>query len=94
MIYLLLALASVLAWWLISLIIPMPLALVVIPLLLLLIALTSSAIDPGEKTSIQGNTKEQSTVDERDVYDGLRRSTCVDVKQSSYSSSNNPHHDG
>jgi hypothetical protein len=81
----LLALASGLAWWLISLIIPMPLALVVMPLLLLLIALTSSAIDPGEKTSIQGNTEEQSTVDERN---------CVEVKQSSYSNSNNPHDDG
>jgi hypothetical protein len=72
MIYLLLALASGLAWWLISLIIPMPLALVVIPLLLLLIALTSSAIEPEEETSIQGNPKGKSTVDERDNRTSIR----------------------
>ncbi|BAY21897.1 hypothetical protein NIES2100_16590 [Calothrix sp. NIES-2100] len=66
MIYLLLALASSLAWWLISLIIPIPIALLVIPMLLFLLTLTSSAVDPEEQNSIQGNPKVQSKVDERD----------------------------
>lgn len=57
MIYLLLAVASGLAWWLISLIIPMPIALVVIPALVFLLAITSSAVEPEDKENIQGNPK-------------------------------------
>jgi hypothetical protein len=66
MIYILLALASGLVWWLISLIIPVPLALLVMPLLLLLLALTSNAIDPERESSIQENPKEESTLNKRD----------------------------
>ncbi|BAY66507.1 hypothetical protein NIES22_66460 [Calothrix brevissima NIES-22] len=55
MIYLLLTLASVLAWWLISLIIPIPIALVVIPSLVFLLAIASSAVEPEDEENIEGN---------------------------------------
>jgi hypothetical protein len=72
MIYILLALASGLAWWLMSLVIPMPLAFIVMAFLLLLIAVTSNAIDPEEESSIKGNLKGESKVDGRDRTNGKK----------------------
>ncbi|MBD2198977.1 MULTISPECIES: hypothetical protein [Calothrix] len=62
MIYLLLALLSGLAWWLISLIIPIPIALVVVPLLVFLLAIISSAVEPEEEENIQANPQEKQRV--------------------------------